>query len=310
LYYQFFRLPAACVAEVKIRMRLAVVAIVKDEARYIQEWLAHYALLGFGDVLIYNNEGTDRTVALAQAAQGLRVETLEWPYRDSGSAQVSAYNDAIARRGDAFDFMGFFDIDEFLLPTADKTLVDILAALPADAGAVGVNQRIFGSSGRVRREPGLVVERFRHCAEPDYEEHVWPKSIYRPSCVREILTPHIADLSSGRYVHADGRDLAFRELTFDGGLTAPVAPVDFSLLQLNHYMLKSEEEFFEKQAKGCVEGRTPEERRKRYETSYFRWREPYVNKIVDERAARLAPAIAAKIAELWPETQQVQTRAI
>jgi hypothetical protein len=41
--------------------KLAICAIVKDEARYIEEWLAFHFLQGVSQVLIFDNESTDGT---------------------------------------------------------------------------------------------------------------------------------------------------------------------------------------------------------------------------------------------------------
>ncbi len=281
-------------------MHIAVVAIVKDEGLYLKEWIAYHALRGLTNFVVYNNDSSDDTLHILRSATGITVTIHDWPYIEGVAPQMSAYNDAIARHGADFDFMFFFDIDEFLLPTGVDTIPQILAKLPVDVGAVGINQRVFGSSGLLNYEPGLVIERFQHCAPEDYNEHVWIKSCYRPSCVGYIGSPHLALLTSGRYAHPDGSELIFSELVFGTNNRAPVAPVDFGQIQLNHYMLKSRAEFLTKRARGVATGYDEKTRKERYEDmNYFDYRDTRVNKVVDPRAAQMAVLVKKKIYELW-----------
>ncbi len=281
-------------------MRAAVVAICKDEAFYIKEWLAYHAVLGLQDFIVYDNESVDETSVILKSAQAISLTLHDWPTQPDVSPQLSAYNDALLRHGDAFDFMCFFDIDEFLLPANGISVHQILAGAPQSVGAIGINQCVFGSSGQLHREPGLVIERFQNCAETDYEEHVWVKSCCRPQCVDRINSPHVVELKSGVYAHADGSAIQFHELAF-GDHKAPVAPINSSVLQLNHYMLKSREEFESKRNRGGGSGRTEQQRKARCDGGYFDNRDPWVNSTKDARAASFAPLVKKKIDEIWPD---------
>ena len=116
-----------------------------------------------------------------------------------------------------------------------------------EVGAVAVNWALYGSSGETAARPEPVIERFppgdggRLAAPPPLQDH---PAAARPSpgstrprtssaCVRH-LPP----------VHADGR--AGRPLP--GGLPGLSRAVVWAPLRLNHYVVKSREEFLRPQA--------------------------------------------------------------
>jgi hypothetical protein len=48
------------------------VSMMKDEAPYLLEWVAHHLAVGFTDIVVYTNDCTDGTVEMLQAAGGIR----------------------------------------------------------------------------------------------------------------------------------------------------------------------------------------------------------------------------------------------
>jgi Glycosyltransferase family 92 len=79
---------------------VSICAIVRNEARYILEWIAFHKAIGIDHFYIYDNQSTDGTtdILLRLQAAGL-VTRISWP--DSTPAvvasglgpQVPAYND-------------------------------------------------------------------------------------------------------------------------------------------------------------------------------------------------------------------------
>lgn len=285
---------------------IGIVCIVKNEAEYILEWIAHYRSLGLNNLLIYNNESTDRTGEILSHLQHCGVvKVFDWAVSEGVSPQLSAYANAVDRFHDQFEFLAFFDADEFLTPRQDFNIVDWLSALGSDVGAIAINQRVFGSSGQKAKLPGLVIDRFRRSATDDYDENRWVKSIYRCSCIREIRNSHRGILSSGRYIMPNGND-AFSP----DNETGKADHTDFSRLQLNHYIIKSEEEFLVKQARGGVVGATIAHRLKRYEDpNFFHGRDAYINAVAEETLARRLSVIETEIRSLEDLIRETGSRA-
>jgi hypothetical protein len=95
--------------------KLAICAIVKDEARYIEEWLAFHFLQGVSQVLIFDNENTDGTRDILKCvARHLPISVVNWPGQDYYQVQMEAYRDGAMRLTGQADWVAFIDIDEFL----------------------------------------------------------------------------------------------------------------------------------------------------------------------------------------------------
>ena len=91
-------------------MKVALCAIGRMENRYAKEFVYHYKALGFDRIFIYdNNFGNEEHFEQLDDI----VEIVDW--RDKENAQLIAYEDCYARHGNEYDWMAFFDFDEFLI---------------------------------------------------------------------------------------------------------------------------------------------------------------------------------------------------
>jgi len=190
--------------------------------------------------------------------------------------------------------LAFFDADEFLTPRAELNITNWLSSLSDEIGAVAINQRVFGSSGQKTRQSGLVIDRFRRAANEGYDENRWVKSIYRAAAVAEIRSPHRGMLSFGRYILPNGVD-AFGPEDPSGKALG----IDFSFFQLNHYIIKSEEEFLVKRARGGGMGATAAHRLKRYEDlNFFHGRDANINACLDGILAARIPFVETEMLSL------------
>ncbi len=96
---------------------LAIVAIFKDEARYLKEWLDYHLLAGVEHFYLYNNDSTDNyREVLAPYVEKNLVTLIDFPGK---VMQVPAYNDAVEKFRFESRYMAFIDLDEFVYP---KTL--------------------------------------------------------------------------------------------------------------------------------------------------------------------------------------------
>ena len=94
---------------------IALCAIGRMENRYAREFVKYYVDLGFDKIFIYdNNFGQEEhfeDVLEMEIAAG-QVEVID--YRDIPNAQKAAYNDCYLKHGDEYEWIAFFDFDEFL----------------------------------------------------------------------------------------------------------------------------------------------------------------------------------------------------
>lgn len=257
---------------------MVICASVRNEARYMLEWLAYHRAIGIGRFVIYDNESTDETTELLTRLEKTGWLTrIPWLTPDSKSPQLLAYWDFIIRHSAQHSYSAFLDLDEFIsLPSGHYNIESYFNqhGLSDDSvSAVAVNQRVFGSSGHQRLENRFVIERFTKAASEDYAENLWFKSFFRPARVAAVPIPHAVQLLEGRYVNAHGRDLVAAEIT--SGQTTEVC----NGVRVNHYILKSLEEFRMKQARGGGAGATMNIRAARYNDDFFYGRETFLNKL-------------------------------
>ncbi|SFV33490.1 glycosyltransferase family 2 protein [Hyphomicrobium facile] len=227
---------------------VTVCLIIKDEGRYLPEWIAHYLALGFDRIVIYDNNSRPETLAIERvcAQQDARITVIPWPDVPSQFAQIAAYEDALRRC--ATDWIAFFDTDEFLVLKKHASIQSYLKCAPVDAGAVCINWVIFGSSGEARYRPELVARRFRRCSlTADINRHV--KCIVRRAGAKRMSHPHSPKLRKRyTYVDSDLKPITLDQRAFNANYTYETA-------QLNHYVLRSREEYQWKLERGTPEPR-------------------------------------------------------
>ena len=225
---------------------LSIVAIAKNEGEYIEEWLAYYKSIGVNRVYLYENNGTDNMKEKIQ------------PFLDSGfviyhnfpgnAMQLPAYNHAIKNYGNRTKFMAMVDCDEFLMPTKNPfdlvSTVNEIFALTEHAGGIGVNWCVYGSSGKMKKEPGLLMERFKMRAKDSSWNNKLIKTIVDPRLVKTFVSPHFAIYKLGAWC-IDTKGQRVR--------TWYINDVDYTAIRCNHFFCKSVEEFKNKQARGLAD---------------------------------------------------------
>lgn len=221
---------------------LAVCAIAKNEGTYFQEWIEWHRRLGVEKFYIYDNESTDHTkeVLLPYINSGL-VDYCFWP---GHRQQLAVYDDCFDKHRTEARWIAVIDLDEFIVPIKDRTIPDFLHRMEKFS-SVEVNWLVYGSGGAEKRKPGGVMERFRHHSFPEHKVNTHVKSIVDPRRVCTMTGCHEAARISGLSADSHGQPLkkGFRDRT-------PQQDV----IRINHYAVKSYEEFLEKQLRGRASG--------------------------------------------------------
>lgn len=233
---------AACAKRVQVKTSDATLcAIMKNEREYIFEWVAFHRAIGFKSIVVYSNDCSDGTdLLLDDLARKQYLIHRAWPSQSHNSPQLAAYSDALGRC--ETEWIAFLDADEFLNLKQDASLADFLARYDASVSAVAINWRIFGSSGESKRRDGYVTDRFVRAAPKGIHLNRHCKTIARTQDISEAHI-HRCFLQRGRYVDTDGKDVEIERMGF-----TPTVKLDVA--QVNHYVVKSREEFEEKRARG------------------------------------------------------------
>lgn len=234
--------------------RLAVGAIVKNEARHIEEWLKFHERAGVDQFYIYDDGSTDDTLQIAQSClSSAQVTVLPWSQRLRSQSQsvafnnqVFAYGHCLSNFGKNFRWMTFIDIDEYLVPVSDASIKDALRDL-RDVPLIVLPWVMFGTSGHRAKVFGSTVRNYTQRLKPGVKEEVRGvfnfKCIFDP-CAVTRLHVHRIKVENSVYAWNDkGEKFLF---------TAALKPSALSAekIQLNHYYSRSWEDVEEKISKG------------------------------------------------------------
>ena len=221
---------------------LAVCAIAKNEGPYFKEWIEWHHKQGVEKFYIYDNESTDCTKeVLAPFIESGLVEYIYFPgYR----RQLAAYDDCLEKYRFDARWIAFIDLDELIVPVKDKSIPDFLKRFEGFP-AVEINWLIYGSGGAKKKSPGTMMERFKFHSVPTHYLNRHVKSIVDTRRVFNLIGCHEAARISGYAADSHGNPIKkhFRE-------REPQQDV----IRINHYAVRSYEEFLEKQTRGRASG--------------------------------------------------------
>jgi Glycosyltransferase family 92 len=221
---------------------LSVVATIKNEGRYLREWIEFQRLMGVEQVYLYDNGSTDNTneVLAAYVAEGF-VITIPWMTFDTKAhAQLQSCAHALCNFGPQFRWMAFIDLDEFVFPVTARNLVDVLSGYE-DCPSLSVPRFSFGFSGHEAPPAGLIIENYTARAPyppvPGHKKLIGYKSIVRPAEIIGVDSAHVFHLECGIKGGFDERRLLLTRSTRREN------PAPGAVLRINHYFTRSRQEF-------------------------------------------------------------------
>lgn len=217
---------------------LAVCAIAKNEGPYFKEWIEWHRSQGVEKFYIYDNESTDCTKeVLAPYIESGLVEYCYWPGQKQ---QLATYDDCFEKHRLEARWIAVIDLDEYIVPIKDRNICEFLRRMEEFA-VVEINWLVYGSGGAKKHEPGGVMERFRRHSLPEHKLNTHVKSIADPRRVCTMTGCHEAARISGKAVDSHGVPLK-------KGFRDRIPQQD--VIRINHYAVKSYEEFLAKRSRG------------------------------------------------------------
>jgi hypothetical protein len=206
------------------KYELTICIILKNEARFLPEWLEYHLLLGFQHFYIYDNGSTDNLRDILYHYDNV-ITYRYWPQTDG--QQKTAYRNCLETYGTESNWTAFIDADEFIVYSGKEDLLTYLRENRSENGIM-MQWVIFGTSGHVKRPAGLVIEnytrRFLHSPQPNVKTLCHPIE----TCHEQIVSPH-------RFAYRDGR---------------PGLAESIEKLAVYHYVTRSQEDLYEKIARG------------------------------------------------------------
>lgn len=276
---------------------LAAMTLIRNEARYLAEWIDFHVAQGVSHFYVFDNGSTDATAdVLAPYVAADRASVIPWPHRRGYHTQALAYAHALKAFGPACRWMAFFDVDEFLYCPDGRPLTELLARF-ADYPALIVHRHTFGTSGHLTPPPHVVGHFPMRVPAPDgpfrMQSFLSPKSIVQPSRVAAVNgahtfilkgTDHVGHDESGAVL--DSRNApAFRD----------------SRVRIDHFYTRDRQTFMARAARGLTAANMT--------VSDSRWQELLAS--VEDRAVVHDDSILRVLPPDWPYRREAgQTAAL
>ena len=229
--------------------------IVKDDLD-LEEWVEYHLALGVGRVYLFDNNSTrvpiipmlHRFITSGKVVYRYLSDPLPFPRLPGDpprikNKQAYAYRQCIRNFKDKHEFMGFIDVDEFIVVKDPQArFLDILERY-RNYGGLTLNWMVFGTSGHVTRPAGGVLQNYYRC-----HQHRLVKSIVNTRFVKDIGSdPHHFMYSSGYFAV----DVNFTKVPlYANPQDGPIPQYLFDTIYINHYELKSREDYLLKMNRG------------------------------------------------------------
>lgn len=215
--------PNSRIRKKKKKHSMCVCTMVRNQARFLREWVIYHSRIGVQRWLIYDNNSEDKIeqVVNSLGRSDYNITLHAWPWvktQEAGFAHC-----ALRARGEC-KWVGFIDVDEFFYFPNDLTIKDVLKNYTNQpwVGELRTDCHNFGPSGHKKAPKKGVVMGYT-CRTIAPERH---KSIIRPEALNKSL------INVVHHFH-------LRE-----GMTS--ANVGQGVMLINHYKYQAWEVFKEK----------------------------------------------------------------
>lgn len=164
---------------------------------------------------------------------------VSYRYDTRHGPQIAVYNETIQQSRNQTQWLGIIDSDEFLVLKKHKILGDFLKEFE-EFGAVSVGWYLFGSNGHIKRQTSgyaPYTKRFPHSSHY--------KTIVQPARVLNFRIHEVVQHVPGYYTVDEQKHPVSGPYTIHQ---------ETEYIQLNHYVIRSLEEFVDKCHRGAGDG--------------------------------------------------------
>lgn len=226
---------------------LTLASCIRNEGKYLDEWLSYYIYQGVEHFYLNNDSSTDNTMEVLEPYIQKGYVTVYEGLRAQGILQGEFHDKIINEKKFETQWCCFFDVDEFF--QGKQTIKELLPTFDDGVSAFELFWKFYGNSGHEKYEKKFMMERFTHYAcpvkNPDMGDTRICKSIVRLKDIEPARSVHLFIPKTGIAINALFEDLS--NVSWEKRLN------DGPILEnywINHYYCKSREEYIEKINKG------------------------------------------------------------
>ena len=227
-------------------MKVLLCCILKMENHYLEEWLRHYVSLGIDKIVIFDNNDIEGKYAesiydIEYVKECKNKGIIDvYPIPGEKQAQTRSYNKCYEMYGSEYDWLMFFDIDEFLMLEKSNNIKEFLSQqhfTPYEM--IHINWKVYDDNDllTVVNNDYSLVKRFTRPCQTRRSVHSELKTIIRGGLkdVKFIKSPHTCDNRTFLCCNAIG------EKTDSKATKTNI--IIHKESWLNHYICKTIEEF-------------------------------------------------------------------
>lgn len=219
---------------------ISLCLIIKDDHDYIREFLHYYFLLGFDHIYLTDNNSSPPLKNIIQdyIDKGL----VSYNYDTRKGAQISVYSECLNLYKNDTKWLAFFDSDEFLVLKKHSNIVDFLKSYE-DYAALSVCWYYFGSSNHIKKQKSIIQSYTLRAKRSCYYKTIVQTQLvegFEIHCVTKHKPGYFTVDEQKRRVH--GPQTVHQTNEF---------------CQLNHYVVRSFEDYQQKIARGDAAGLPP-----------------------------------------------------
>ena len=283
-------------------MKTLVCAIGRLENKYIREWVEYYKNLGFTNIVLYDNnyEGEE----YFEDVIGDFVDSgfvIIKDYRNQQICQSKAYNECYEEYGKQYDWIAFFDCDEFLTFKKRKNIEEYLSSLYFKRfDMIHINWMCYGDNNLIKYEDNLLTERFTMpisydtCVAYNFPENNHIKSIIRGG-LRKVEFKNNSHTPFGVTKCCNNRGIPCKS-------DSPFEKYNFDEAYIRHFSTKTIEEYCNKLKRGFPDQIFNTEKLSKHllETRFFRY-----NKVTQEKLDYVKEFLGVELS-LKPDVDKVE----
>jgi hypothetical protein len=279
---------------------MALMALFRNEARFLKEWIEFYKLMGVEHFYLFNHLSEDDYMSVLEPYIKDGMVELTHLTQDPQNKdewyriQLATYSTVIKKVADQVEWLVIVDTDEFMFPKREQSLTAVLKQYDDYAG-LSVSWRKFGTSNvEIIGNNDLMIE------ELQYRDNILEllvKSVVKPRYVYGFINPHVSIMKPGYVAVTENYE------RFNGYVTDIPS---HNIVTINHYSNR-DGKFFNSTKLARVhlidQSLSSEERDVRV-SNVIKEDERY-SSVYDDSISRFAPALRMQIFHNHPDMSSI-----
>lgn len=161
-------------------MEYTICTAIKNEHRYIKEWIDYHLSIGFNAIHLFEDYDSESHKEFLSEYDNVFIHSLKdcprTDYKNGDYKQVDMMQYFINTYKDKYDYVAFIDVDEYIRFKDGYDLVSLCNEFNS-YDAIYLQWNIIGANGHIKRPEGRIQDNYFGCAEWDN-----PKYCFKSLC--------------------------------------------------------------------------------------------------------------------------------